>query len=80
MNWIIGNYIFGFFGALARWLFHSLKRIFQSRKKKISFMNIWLGANSDSSEIDDLSNNFVNVVLGIIIFVIIADIFIRLGY
>lgn len=79
MQWIIGNYIFGFFGALVRWAYYEVKNIFLSKKLEIRFMNIWLGTSGDLG-IDDLSNNFVNVVLGIIVFVFIADFFIRLGY
>ena len=79
MNWSIGNYIFGFFGAICRWIFYQIKNLFSKKKLEISFINIWL-SNKDSQTIDDLSNNFVNVVLGILVFVLSVDFIRRFNY
>jgi len=78
MNWIIGNYLFGALGALFRYVFYLLKNTFlpEKEKKRISFLNIWLGYKTDKT-LDDLSNNVVNVVLGVFIFVILALIIIK---
>lgn len=78
MNWILGNYIFGFFGALLRWTYYKALIFFTGKKLKVSFINIWLGTKKEIS-IDDLSNNMINVILGIVFFILIAEMIISLG-
>lgn len=70
---VILNYIFGFLGASVRFIVLNIKNIIFS-KKTISFNDIWNNSKRKKSKYD---NYVLNVVLGAILFFILATIIIK---
>ncbi len=66
----MGNYFFGFIGAIAKWLFYLLFNLVL-RKEYKSFKKVWMGPEYEDP-IDNVSYEISNTILGLFIIVIIG--------
>lgn len=73
-----GGLMFGFVGAVCRWIYGSIWRTI-AKKKKFTFREYINGPDNSDDWFDLTGHGLVNRIVGMIILIIIACIIVKLG-